>query len=569
MTLGSPERLLVRSATHAAPWTVTAVLATMAGAVGALLLPAALAAAVDATMAAGPADTGGFAVGGLPVVFTAPVAWLLALLIALAVAEVLAELSVGRAVATGTAWLRQQLLRCVLAPGPAALRRDPGDTISRLVGDAAEAGAAPALAMHLAAAATMSIGAAIGLAVLGWQLLVAFLAGLPLALLLARRFLHQTAGHALRYQQVAGELSGRLVDAAAGLRTIAACGTHEQEVSRVLAPLPGLAGAGRALWRSQAGIAWRAGLVVPAVELAVLLAAGSRLVDGELTVGQLLGAGGYAVLGLAFVQRAGLLMRLSRARACAGRLLEVLAEEPPEEGRHRLPPGPGRLELRAVTVDGVLTDITLMVPAGCAVALVGTSGSGVSELAEVAGGLRPPDRGQVLLDGVPLATLAPEDLADAVGYAFARPVLHGATVGDAIGYGMLVTPELVSAAARTAHIHEALTRLPQGYRTPLTEAPMSGGELQRVGLARAVLRRPRLLVLDDAASSLDTVTEARISATIAAALPRATRLVVTHRASTAARADLVVWLRDGVVADVSPHRALLEVPGYRDVFGAD
>lgn len=569
MTLGSPERLLVRSATHAAPWTVTAVLATMAGAVGALLLPAALAAAVDATVAAGRAATGGPALGGFSLMFTAPIAWLLALAIALAVAEMLAELSAGRAVATGTAWLRRRLLECVLAPGPAALRRDPGDTVSRLVGDAAEAGAAPALAMHLAAAATMSIGAVIGLALLGWQLLVAFLAGLPLALLLARRFLHQTAGHALRYQQVAGELSGRLVDAAAGLRTIAACGTPEREVSRVLAPLPGLAGAGRSLWRSQAGIAWRAGLVVPAVELGVLLAAGSRLAHGELTVGQLLAAAGYSVLGLAFVQRAGLLMRLTRARACARRLLEVLADGPPEEGLRGLPPGPGRLELRGVTLRGALTDITLTVPAGCSMALVGTSGSGISELAEVAGGLRPPDRGQVLLDGVPLATAAPEELADAVGYAFARPVLHGATIGDAIGYGAMVTPTLVAAAARTAHIHEALTRLPQGYRTPLTETPLSGGELQRVGLARAILRSPRLLVLDDATSSLDTVTEARISATIATALPHATRLVVTHRASTAARADLVAWLRDGVVAGVAPHRVLLEVPGYRNVFGAD
>ena len=275
------------------------------------------------------------------------------------------------------------------------------------------------------------------------------------------------------------------------------------------------------------------------------------------------------MLGLAFVQRAGLLMRLTRARACARRLLEVLAEEPPEQGWCRLPPGPGRLELWGITVGEALSDITLIVPAGCTVALVGTSRSGISELAEVAGQLRPPDRGQVLLDGVPLATLVPEELADAVGYAFARPILHGPTVGDAIGYGALVTPALVASAARTAHIHEAITRLPQGYRTPLTEAPMSGGELQRVGLARAILRRPRLLVLDDAASSLDAVTEARISAAIAAALPRATRLVLTHRASTAARADLVVWLRDGVVAGAAPHRALLEVPGYRDVFGTD
>ncbi len=90
-----------------------------------------------------------------------------------------------------------------------------------------------------------------------------------------------------------------------------------------------------------------------------------------------------------------------------------------------------------------------------------------------------------------------------------------------------------------------------------------------MGLTRAILRRPRLLVLDDATSSLDAVTEARISATIATALPHATRLVVTHRASTAAGADLVAWLRDGAVAGVAPHQVLLEVPGYRDVFGAD
>jgi len=557
MKLAPPHRLLVRSATRAPHWTATAVLATAASVLATLLLPTAVASAVDSAITAGT---------GAGTLLTAATAWVLALVVTIALADSVGELSAGRATAAGTAWLRHRLVRHALTPALTTRRRDPGDTVSRLIGDAAEAGAAPALAVQLVAAAVLSLGALVALTLLGWTLALAFLAGVPLALLLARRFVTSTGEHALQYQQTAGELAGRLVDAAAGLRTIAACGTADRETDRVLAPLPALSGTGRALWRSQAGIAWRAGLVIPAVQLAVLAAAGSRLARGELTVGQLLAAATYAVLGLAFLHRAGLLMRLSRARACATRLVEATSDALPEPGWRRLRPGPGHLELRGVTVPGMLSDVSLTVQPGTCVAVVGKSGSGKSALAEVAGGLRRPDEGDVLLDGASLAGVDPADLADAVGYAFARPVLHGRTVGDAIAHGEVVTPSLVTAAARTAQAHEPLTRLPAGYGTPVTEAPMSGGELQRVGLARALLRSPRLLVLDDATSSLDAVTEARLTATMATALPRVTRLIVTHRIGTASRADLVVWLEDGAVVAAAAHRALLGVPGYRDVF---
>lgn len=579
MTPTPAHRLLLSSATRAPAWFATAVIAAACGVVGALLLPAAVATAVDAAVAAAGLTSDGTAglsaVGnGLDLVLTRETVRLLALAVIVAVATALSELAAGRSVAAGTAWLRHRLARHVLRPELPG-RRDPGDAVSRLVGDAAQAGAAPTLAISLASTAIMSVGALIWLAVLGWQLAAAFLAGVPVAVLLARRFLHRTAGHALRYQRSAGQLSGLLTDAAAGLRTIAACNSADRETSRVLAPLPQLAASGRALWRSQSGIAWRAGLVIPAVQLGVLAAAGSRLARGDLTVGELLAAAAYAALGLSFLQQAGLLMRLSRAAACARRLCEACSDEPRDPGWRRLRPGPGRLELRDVSLSGdmtgretvaVLRDVTLTVPAGATVAVVGLSGSGKSALAEVAGGLRVPDAGEVLLDGQSLAEVDPGELTEAVGYAPAHPVLHGATVAESLCYGDLVTSSQITTAARTAEAHAPISRLPEGYRTPLAQVALSGGELQRLGLARALLHRPRLLVLDDATSSLDTVTEARVSTTVSTALPRATRLIVTHRIATAARADLVVWLRDGAIAAAAPHRALLEVPGYRDVF---
>ncbi|MCA1654999.1 MAG: ABC transporter ATP-binding protein, partial [Pseudonocardiaceae bacterium] len=163
-----------------------------------------------------------------------------------------------------------------------------------------------------------------------------------------------------------------------------------------------------------------------------------------------------------------------------------------------------------------------------------------------------------LLDGMPLPVLSHDALRSAVGCAFERPNLVGATVGAAIG-------PAAADAARATYAHEFVSRLPAGYDTPLDDAPMSGGELQRLGLARA-WHAERLLVLDDATSSVDMVTEMRISRTLAAAGGR-TRLVVTHRMSTAARADLVVWLESGRVRAVGTHEDLWMDRDYREVFG--
>jgi ATP-binding cassette subfamily B protein len=158
-----------------------------------------------------------------------------------------------------------------------------------------------------------------------------------------------------------------------------------------------------------------------------------------------------------------------------------------------------------------------------------------------------------------------------VSYAFDRPVLLGGTVREALTYGRPETSdEEVWRAARAAQAVGFIRRLPRALDTALADTPLSGGELQRLGLARAVAHGGRLLVLDDATSSLDTVTEAEVTRALTEVLAGRTRLIVAHRAGTAARADLVAWLDAGRIRAVAPHHALWErEAAYRSVFAAD
>jgi ATP-binding cassette subfamily B protein len=283
----------------------------------------------------------------------------------------------------------------------------------------------------------------------------------------------------------------------------------------------------------------------------------------------------YAALGAGLGSVVGVLGRIARSRAGCRRTAEILGSEPQRYGGRDLPPGPGRLELRGVTVhhaDGpghrpVLDHVDLVVPGGATVAVVGASGSGKSVLAAVSGRLLDPDEGEILLDGVPLPRVRHDSLRRAIGHAFARPVLVGETVGSAIALGLgSATPPRIRGAARAARVDTVIDRLPDGYDTRLADTPLSGGEIQRLGVARA-LGAERLLVLDDATSSLDTVTEYEVGRALMDAADRRTRLVVTHRAGTAARADLVAWLDHGRLRGYAAHQALWHHPDYRALMG--
>ncbi len=342
----------------------------------------------------------------------------------------------------------------------------------------------------------------------------------------------------------------------------------------MLAPLPELRRHGMDTWRAQTRISAQEAALVPMLEIAVLAVAGLLLLRGRITPGELFAAVQYVALAAGLGSVATSLGGWARCRSAAGRLADVLDQPLPAQGREPLPPGAGRLDFRAVTVHGgdrpALQSIDLTVPAGTMVAVVGRSGSGKSALAALAARLVDPDEGAVTLDGVSLSRLARTELRRAIAVGSSHPVLIGETLTDVIALGLpACSPAQVQEAARSARADGFIRRLPRGYRTPLADAPMSGGEVQRVGLARAFVRAERVLVLDDVAASLDTVTEHHISQVLRTSLADRTRLVVAHRASTAARADVVVWLEAGSLRRCGPHADLWSDPDYRAVFTAD
>ncbi|MGK5559017.1 ATP-binding cassette domain-containing protein, partial [Actinomadura kijaniata] len=478
----------------------------------------------------------------------------------------------GATGARASARLRERVVRRVLGAGPAVTRRfGDGDLVTRVGMNAEEAGHAPEAVISAAALLVPTVGALVALALLDPWLPAALVLGLLLITVALRAFLRDTTALAGGYQATLGVIADRLTGALAGGRTVAAAGTAPAEVRRVLEPLPRLREQGMALWRANARAGVRVGLAVPLLEVVVLGVGGWRLATGHLTVGELYAAARYAVLGAGLSAALGQVGRLARARSAAARIAETLASPPTVHGARRLPAGPGTLEFRGVTVTasggGGLRDLDLVVRGGSATAVVGRSGSGKSLLAALAGRLADPERGTVLLDGTPLPELSRAELRRAVGYAFERPVLVGDTVGDAVALGLPAPDPAAVRRATAAAAADAFVRgLPDGHATPLEAAPMSGGERQRLGLARAIAQGERLLVLDDATSSLDTVTEQRVTDALTGGPERRTRLVVAHRLTTARRADEVIWLDEGRIRARGRHEDLWRDPAYQALF---
>ncbi|MFI1578937.1 ABC transporter ATP-binding protein [Embleya sp. NPDC020630] len=554
----------VRGALRVAPGaTVTLALAVPAGSIAALLLPAAVAGSVDAVV------RGDLASG--------PTVRLIAVLVLGLLAGLLAEIAGPGLAAELTARLRRRLAVHVTDLGTGSRNPFPaGDVTSRLVGAAPDAaGLVPSLLGTLGALVT-SLGGIVALALIDPWLAVGFLGGLLPGLLVVRVFMARATDLFTRYQAVQGGLAGRLTDALAGARTIRACGTRDREIARILAPLPELSAAGHGLWRAQRSAVAQVLLLAPMVELTVLATAGWLLAEGRIPPGQLVAAAGYAALGLGFLEQVEALVGVAHARAGRVRAAELLAVEPAGYGTARtLPPGGGELVFRGVRVRAadsaggrvVLDGIDLTVPAGACVALVGASGSGKSTLAALAGRLREPDEGEVLLDGLPVTRLARGELRRGVAYAFPCPVLVGADLAEALAYGRPgADPEAVTGAARMAYADDFVRRLPAGYATRIDGLALSGGEVQRLGLARALVQDARVLVLDDATSGLDTVTEHHIHEAFRTGLADRTRIVVAHRATAAADADFVAWLESGRIKALGPHTELWNDPAYRAVF---
>ncbi|MFU0440850.1 MULTISPECIES: ABC transporter ATP-binding protein [Streptomyces] len=573
-------------------------LCSTGGALAALALPAALGHTVDGLVGGGPVPWAG-----------------LLLCAVLTLAET--GFDAGAAVLTTstgarlTAHLRTRTTARVLAAEPRrALAVPTGDLTARLTARTADAATAPVTAAGAVAGVLLPLGAIVGLFVIDPWTAAAFLLGTPLLVALLHTFTRRTADAGADYQRAQSVIAHRLTEALDGADTIRAARTGAREYRRILEPLATLADHGRRTWTVYGRAAGQSALLLPLLMLLVLAVGGLRLHTGAIGVGDLVAASRYAALAVGIGSLTGALGALARSRAAARTLDPLLTLDPlPHEGLGPVPGGPGHLELRDVGVvqdgkpDGkqhgeqegkrqgkqsgkqggkqdaepplnsepagkpLLTGVHLTVPGGTSLAVVGRSGSGKSVFAAVVGRLLDPDTGTVLLDGVPLTAMDPALLRPEIAYAFARPALPGTTVEDTIAFGPWTAgPAAVREGARAARADGFVGLLPYGYATPLTDAPFSGGERQRLGLARAFAHPGRLLILDDALSGLDTVTEHHVRRALDERAGRSTRVIVAHRLSSAARADQVLWLEDGRVRATGPHEELWADPEYRAVF---
>ena len=348
-------------------------------------------------------------------------------------------------------------------------------------------------------------------------------------------------------------------------------------------------------WLDLHGLRARVGLAQTAIftvsTIVSLWLAAEAVAHGTLSVGGFVLANVYMLQVVRPLEMLGVAMRdLSQAVAFIRPLLDVLREPmespsralpEPEQAPDRCTPGsaspPGvtrkigsqrqgpRIRFRAVhfaydTDRPVLKNFELDIEAGATVAIVGASGSGKSSLARLLLRFYDPVAGQILMDQVPVDTLSIGELRGMIGLVPQDVALFNDTIAANIGIALSgAQRQDIERAARIAHVHDFVSRLPAGYDTPVGERglKLSGGERQRIAIARAILRRPRVYVLDEATSMLDSRTEAAVLRELREAAAGCTTLAIAHRLSTARHADEIVVLEEGRIAERGGHASLL------------
>jgi len=457
----------------------------------------------------------------------------------------------------------------------------PSDMVSRIVGDTSVMGKAirimlgkalrePLNALFMVAAAML----------LNWQLTLIFLCGAPFVLGLMLAFGKKMKRATKKSLMASSQMLSKLQEAMAGLKAVKVYNRHEYERdsfrlinSRLLKQL---------LKISKVDAA-----TMPVMEMLGMAAGSAALVVGAywITSGQMDSPeeffGLLILLGVAAEsarKASDIWNKIQEANAAAERVFAVI-DAPVEFEKPtavEIPPLKKQIEFRDVVFsypgadEPVLKGINLVVPAGHNVAIVGPNGSGKTTLANLIPRFYDPDFGQVLIDGKDIKDVTLFSLRSQIGMVTQNVITFSATIAENIAYGKPgATREEIIAAAKRAFAHEFILPLPNGYDTIIGEQGLglSGGQLQRIIIARAILKNPSILIFDEATSQVDADSEAKIHKAIEEIMQDRTTFLIAHRFSTVITADVIVVMDNGQIIAQGQHEELMQTcPLYQSLY---
>jgi ABC-type multidrug transport system fused ATPase/permease subunit len=424
---------------------------------------------------------------------------------------------------------------------------------------------------------TIVLASAVMFALEPWLALVALVPA-PFVVYTASRYNRVSRPAVQEVQQRLAELTAEAEENVSGIRIVKAFAREEHQLHRFRRAVGRVFDQSIYSTRLQAFFSPVLGLLPQLGIALVLLIGGRQVIAGKLSLGDFTAFYTYVAMLAGPMRMLGMTLGMAqRAIASGNRLFEILDREPQIESPAQAPPlpaGGGRVEMRGVGLryDGAapaLTGIDLSIEPGRTVALVGPSGSGKTSLVALIARLYDPSEGMIAIDGADVRSVDLISLRSEVAFVGDDSFLFTASIAENIAYARpQASHDEVEAAARRAQAEGFIRDLPGGYDTLVGERglTLSGGQRQRVAIARALLADPRILILDDATSSVDATTEAAIKAGLGEAMAGRTTFVIAHRLSTVSLADEVVVMDGGRIVDRGTHAELLEGCGfYREI----